>query len=447
MKEGPLLQSESPELIPEALDSSLGSSRSRLTWIVADQILSSGTNFVLGILIARTVSAQSFGIFTLIFAAYQIFVGVARALVSEPLVVRFTRDDLLREKGWVKSATGASLLIGSVVGAGIVVVALLLKGEGRDAFLVLGIGMPGLLLQDSWRFVFFAAGRPTYATVNDGVWTVAQLGLVILLITSDHSHVTLLLAAWCVSGFVAALFGLLQARTVPSLRRGLSWAKSTHDLSSRFFAEFAIGNGTSQVLLWLVSLTAGILAAGSLRAAQLLLGPPRVIVQASYSAIVPEGVRLHRRHPHIFPLAVVVCGAVLAGSNLLWGGILLALPEQVGHALLGKSWTSARPLIFILAVGAAAFGAQTAAIAALRVLAAANRSLRARVIAAPVSLLVAISGGIVAGARGAAIGIAIGSLLSAVVTWIQWLAARRELDKTCPRPANTRSVGVDQPGV
>jgi O-antigen/teichoic acid export membrane protein len=203
----------------------------------------------------------------------------------------------------------------------------------------------------------------------------------------------------------------------------LTWIPSTRDIGYRFLAEFSIGNGTSQLLLWLVSLTAGILAAGALRAAQLLLGPPRIVVQAAYSAIVPEGVRLHRRHPEKFWLAVVGCAVVLAGANLIWGGIFVIIPEQFGRALLGDSWASAKSLIPILALGAAAFGAQTAAIAALRVFAAANRSLRARVIAAPISMFVAILGGAVAGAEGAAIGIAAGSFFSAAITWIQWRAA------------------------
>jgi O-antigen/teichoic acid export membrane protein len=405
-----------------------GKTSSRLAWVVADQILSSGTNFALGILIARSVSVSSFGIFTLAFAAYQIFCGVARGLVSEPFVVRFTRSDLFTEKRPIRHATGASLLIGTTVGAGMCLVAFLLNGETRDSFFVLGIAMPALLLQDSWRFVFFAAGRPTYATLNDGVWTIFQLALVILLIQSGHYGVALLLGAWCFSAAMAAVFGLVQARVIPYPHMGFRWIISTRDLSARFFAEFAIGNGSSQIMLWLVGLTAGVLAAGSLRAAQLLLGPPRIIVTA-YSAIIPEGVRFRKRHPSLFPSAVIALAVVLGGANLLWGGVFLVLPTRVGEALLGKSWASARPLILILAVGAAAFGVQTAAIAALRVLAAANRSLKARVIAAPISLVAVIVGGAIAGAKGAALGITAGPLLSAPITWAQWRAARREPDK------------------
>lgn len=420
-----------PEVLQLPDETASGKTSSRLAWVVADQILSSGTNFALGILIARVVSVSNFGIFTLAFAAYQIFCGIARALVSEPFVVRFTRNDLFTEKSPIRRATGASLVIGILVGVGMCLVAFLLTGESRNSFLVMGLAMPALLLQDSWRFVFFAAGRPTYATLNDGVWTVFQLALVTILIASGHSNIALLLGAWCASAAMAAVFGLIQARAIPNPRAGITWIASTRDLGARFFAEFAIGNGSSQIMLWLVGLTAGILAAGSLRAAQLLLGPPRIMVTA-YSAIIPEGVRFRKRHPSLFPAAVVVFALVLGGVNLLWGGIFLVVPERVGEALLGKSWASAQPLILILAVGAAAFGVQTAAIAALRVLAAANRSLKARVIAAPVSLVAVIVGSTVAGAKGAAIGITAGPLLAAPITWAQWRAARHESDNAAP---------------
>jgi len=395
---------------------------SRLAWTVGDQVLSSGTNFALGIVIARMVSLREFGVFTLVYATYQIALGIARALVSEPLVVRFSLDDLMHKKDPVKSATGASLLIGAVLGAMIVVVSLLFRGDTRFAFVVLGVGLPTLLLQDSWRFVFFAAGLPRRATINDAIWTVAQFALILTVTASGRPRMPVILAAWCAAGVIAAVAGVVQARALPSFRQGFAWVSSTRDLSSRFVTEFTIGNGTSQVLFWLVSLTAGILAAAALRAAQLLLGPPRVVVQAAYSAIVPEGVRLRRSRPGEFPIAVLILATVLAGGTALWGALFMVLPWSVGHALLGASWKAARPLIPLLTVAATAFGAQTAAIAALRVLAAANRSLRARAITSPVSLAVAVLGGAVDGARGAAIGVAAGSLFAASVTWLQWRA-------------------------
>ena len=42
-------------------------------------------------------------------------------------------------------------------------------------FLALGVGLPGLMLQDSYRFAFFAAGKGGLAFVNDTVWGVLQV--------------------------------------------------------------------------------------------------------------------------------------------------------------------------------------------------------------------------------------------------------------------------------
>ena len=38
------------------------------------------------------------------------------------------------------------------------------------SFLAFALVQPGILIQDSWRFVFFADGRPEMAAANDVVW-------------------------------------------------------------------------------------------------------------------------------------------------------------------------------------------------------------------------------------------------------------------------------------
>ena len=46
----------------------------------------------------------------------------------------------------------------------------MLHGTARLAFLALGLTLPGLLLQDSWRYSFFALGQGSQAFVNDTIW-------------------------------------------------------------------------------------------------------------------------------------------------------------------------------------------------------------------------------------------------------------------------------------
>ena len=57
---------------------------------VGDQAFSSLTNFLLSLVIARNVTPEAFGAFTLAFAAYTIVLTIARSLTSEPLTIRYS---------------------------------------------------------------------------------------------------------------------------------------------------------------------------------------------------------------------------------------------------------------------------------------------------------------------------------------------------------------------
>lgn len=443
-KERPMSNADDSTIVlPEETNHGRRAAGGRLSWTVGDQVLSSGTNFALGVLVARMVNVQAFGVFTLVFATYQLALGIGRALVAEPLVVRHSHDRLLGDRRIVRQATGASLAVGLGLSGAILVAAVALGRGTAPSFVLLAAFLPLLLLQDCWRFIFFAAGVPKLAVVNDGVWSVAQIGALLAISRTPSPSVPIILAAWCAAGGLAAVVGALQAKAIPNLIAGWAWISTTRDLSSRFTAEFAIGNGTSQFLSWLIAAAAGVAAAGAVRAGQLLLGPPRVVVQAAYSAFVPEGVRLRRRRPDLLGRAVVGCGVLLATATAIWGLAFLALPTAIGHALLGASWRYARPLLLPLTIAASAFAFQTPAIAGLRVLAAAGRSLRARALASPLTLALTVYGAARAGALGASWGLAFATLLATVVTWWHWQSEHAAHRTTQPAPICPPSVSTE----
>jgi hypothetical protein len=49
---------------------------------------------------------------------------------------------------------------------------LVLPAPVGSAFIALSLGLPGLVLQDSRRFAFFAGGRPLSAFTGDVAWSV-----------------------------------------------------------------------------------------------------------------------------------------------------------------------------------------------------------------------------------------------------------------------------------
>src|SRR4249919_2589534 len=93
----------------------------RFGWGVADQALSSLTNFALGVAVARSVSAEDFGAYAIAFSAYLVALNVTRHLSVQPIAIRYATADA---PTW-RSATGASmgLVVVLSVGMGIVFLA------------------------------------------------------------------------------------------------------------------------------------------------------------------------------------------------------------------------------------------------------------------------------------------------------------------------------------
>src|SRR6188472_939917 len=84
----------------------LKGSSSRLTGALADQMLSSATNFALGFVIARTLGPVDFGAFNLAFAAYLIALGSSRSMNTDPLMIRYSAGSAARWRTGTSSATG-----------------------------------------------------------------------------------------------------------------------------------------------------------------------------------------------------------------------------------------------------------------------------------------------------------------------------------------------------
>jgi len=78
---------------------------------VVAQSLSSLTNFVAAVLVARALSPAEFGAFSVAFAAYLVPLGISRALGSEVLVVRFAAQSQEDRRRGVQASAGSALLV------------------------------------------------------------------------------------------------------------------------------------------------------------------------------------------------------------------------------------------------------------------------------------------------------------------------------------------------
>src|SRR5215204_7601982 len=89
----------------------------RLSWGIADQALSSLTNFGIGICVARLLGTREFGAFSLAFVTFYVALNASRGLATDPLLVRYSGVEPIAWRRAVRSATGMATVVGFLLGA------------------------------------------------------------------------------------------------------------------------------------------------------------------------------------------------------------------------------------------------------------------------------------------------------------------------------------------
>ncbi len=402
----------------------------RLGWGVADQAVSSVTNFAVSIYVVRELGAVQFGAFSLAYVTYAFALTASRGLATDPLLVRFSGTDLVTWRRAVASCTGTAAAVGLATGACVLVAAAVLSGTARGAFLALGLTLPGLLLQDSWRYSFFALGRGSRAFLNDMVWASALLPALVLVHVSGHDNVFWFLLAWGASAALAAAVGPFQAGVIPRLTGTWAWLSRHRDLGPRYFAEGATWSTVSQLRTYGIGLILGLAALGYVQAANTLMGPITILFLGMSLVAVPEAARVLHNAPLRLPLFCLLIGGALAAAALAWGLVLLvALPEGLGQAVLGPAWRHTYPLVQLQALFVIGQVAGTGFFAGMHALGAARRSLQTIIVESLIYLACSLVGAAMAGTAGTMRGAAIAAWLGLLISWWQFRAALRESDQ------------------
>ena len=414
----------------------------RISWGVLDQGVSSITNFALAALIDREVSPAEFGAFTTGFLAYTIVMGVSRSVSMEPLLMRFSNAPRRTWERGAGEATGTALTIGMVAGSLAVLAGLLSDGPFREVFLALSVSLPGLILQDSWRFAFFAAGRGRSALLNDLVWALALLVSFAAITMARAADLGPLTLAWGAAASLAAAVGSMQARLLPVPTAARRWIRENRQLASRILGEFIAMSATAHLTLVGIGLVAGVTALGAIRGAQILLGPFNVMLIGVGIVAIPEGTRILRQSSSAgLRAASVVLSSSLAICALALGGLLKLVPSGLGRGILGATWPNADDVIVPVAVCFAFLSAITGALLGLRVLGSFRHSLSARLGSSAVSLSGAVLGAGMGGARGGAWGWAVGLGIGSVIWWRAFNAAI----KIGPTEGATDGLSTEEP--
>jgi O-antigen/teichoic acid export membrane protein len=399
----------------------------RLGWGVADQGMSSLTNFAVSIYVVHVLGVVQFGAFSLAYVTYGFALNASRGLATDPLIVRFSGTDLPTWRRAVASCTGTATLVGLSTGVCVLAAAGILNGPSRASFLALGLTLPGLLLQDSWRYSFFALGRGSQAFLNDTVWGATLLAALVFLRMIHSVNVFWFVFAWGATAAIAAAAGSLQARVVPRLSGAWGWLWRHRDLGPRYLAEGTSISAAFQLRTYGIGLILGLAAVGIVQASTTLMGPITILFSGMSLVAIPEAARVLRGLPRRLPSFCVLISAGLAAASLVWGvALLVTLPRGFGNALLGPVWRSTYPLVLpqaIFYIGqAVSMGAGTG----LHALGAARRSLRVMLLISAAYLVCGLAGAVAGGTVGTVRGVAIAAWIGALVGWWQLRLAMRE---------------------
>lgn len=354
---------------------------------LTDQAVSAIGNVAMSLGVASQLTAGDFGRFSLVFACYLVAVGLSRAINSEPMVVLASGEAPVSGAGGRHGASLAGALV-----AGVGLAALLAAGglvfQAPFIWAVL-LPLPLLLMQDAVRNALLVDARPGSALFNDGVWTLLQLAGLFVLIRVHAGELWQYLATWGLAGAVAGLIGLWQLRTRPRISILLDQLRAQKELSRRYALEYLSGAGALQLVNLAIATFVGVTALGAIRGAQVILGPFNQLLTGLTLVAMPEMVRLASRDLSRLPKVSLLLAGGMASVVLAGTFLLLFMPESIGEALLGDTWSSSRGLLIPVGVTIAGNMFTLGALLGLRALADPHASLRGRL--ASVTLLLGIA--------------------------------------------------------
>lgn len=408
----------------------------RASWTLVDQCVVSGGNFLLNILLARTLSQEDYGEFALFLGAIFFLRAIDYSFISYPLSVRLcvTNDD---ERPRLLGNTSA-------LGIALSLVLLLLMAAGTELLEEERILLPACLCYLCWqaqetsRRFLLADFRYRDAVAGDALAYVGQALLILVLLQSQP--ITLASAMYAMSATFAlgALVHLSKLRFAwPDVTEIRALALEYVSVGTWSVVSYQLVLLRVQLFPWLLAAMAGTAATASLQAGLNIANMMNPIIFGIGNAIPQVAAHAHRSGG-ILGASRAALGYVLFGLGpillICVAGVLL--PDQLLLAVYGPS----SPYL------AAALGLQLLAVAgALDYIAEMNSKTLLGVQEGKLAFLVnAVAVGVALilallligplGALGACLGLLISNLVRVIgaVGAIAWLIAReraREQDR------------------
>ncbi|MFD5812153.1 MATE family efflux transporter [Rhodococcus aetherivorans] len=390
-------------------------------WTAAAQITSNSSNFLLTILVARSVGATELGTFAALMAASGLAIGVVRAWASEPMIFRERVVDSLEAKNHHASVVAVTATIGTVIG-GFLCVLVFVATKNPILAAVFGVSLPFAVTQDAVRFVLVDAGRARLAFGTELAWVAVQSSAILAI--GSSAPLSGMLAAWGLGAATSVAVGVVNIGTPTEFRDLADWVRKVRRVSPVYMVDFLVAGGINQVVVFVIAATAGLEAAGYLRAAQLLLMPLTIFTLSMSFALAPEVTRAARSdNPGRLVRIPILYSSAIALIALVCVGVSDFLPIDTMSQLMGESVHGGVEVLPYAAIALAVAGISVGPGLVLRALGRVRASMVVKIVAAPVTLIAVAVAATAGGAIGSQIGLAFGTALRAAASGVLMLRA------------------------
>lgn len=265
-----------------------------INWALADQAVVSGSNFITGILLARFLGPESFGVYVLLQTALVYVNSFQGALIFQPMMSAAPQMEEGERSRYLQGVFALQLILSF----GLAGIAWLLGttthgvwgGEATSSLtpavvLSLSCALLAFQLQDWLRRYYFVLEMPRAAFINDVLNYGGQVAILGAAYVSGHLDVVT--AFWIMAGacFFTFLFGFVRGMVKPVFSDARAVLREGWRTGRDYLAAWQLQWAGSQGVLVVGAGMVGVHAAGGVRAATNIVGPINILFQAMENVV------------------------------------------------------------------------------------------------------------------------------------------------------------------
>lgn len=334
--------------------------RQIFAWGFLVQALSSATNFGLTLGVGRLLGPAELGVVVIGFAAYQLLLGLQRAIVTQPIIAYgapLDHGERRRLAGSGLTLVGASGIVATVVAVAIGLVAGRTYGRG---FVLFAPWVGAALLQEYWRTILFQEDRGAAAAFSELV----RLGMTLLggamALVWRHDYVVV--GMWGLGSGAALAIALVRYPGRPAgLRTAVAtWRRHAWGLGRWLGGREIVWQLLTYATILTLTFIVGTTGVGGFRAASALFSPFSLLAAALVLPALPALSRAAAQtHDQAVALTLRIT-AVAVSIGMLYVVLMSVTGAWLLVHLFGHSFAPFSGLVWPLAasqaLGAAGIG-------------------------------------------------------------------------------------------